>query len=137
MKRGAPSKTSDPSELNVKQRRFVEQYLIDLNGTQAAIRAGYSHNGAEVTGHRLLRHPKIAALVVEGQAKLSEKSGIDALWVLNEAADVYRAARDGDKLTEALRALDIVGKHVNVQAFKDNLGVTGDLTIKRIERTVV
>ena len=46
--------------LTAKQARFVEEYLIDLNATQAAIRAGYSEKTAAAVGHENLRKPKIA-----------------------------------------------------------------------------
>ena len=45
-------------ELNPKQQRFVDEYLIDLNGKQAAIRAGYSEKTAEVQASRLLSNAK-------------------------------------------------------------------------------
>ena len=49
--------------LRPKQARFVQEYLIDLNGTHAAIRAGYAAPSAEVTASQLLRFPKVAAAV--------------------------------------------------------------------------
>ena len=49
------------ASLNVKQKRFVEEYLIDLNATQAAIRAGYSEKTAQLTGFRAIRNDKIQA----------------------------------------------------------------------------
>ena len=52
--------------LNAKQQRFVEEYILDLNATQAAIRAGYSPKTAEVTGCKLLRNAKVAAAIQEG-----------------------------------------------------------------------
>ena len=45
--------------LNAKQNRFVEEYLVDLNATKAAIRAGYSERTAEVIGYENLRKPQI------------------------------------------------------------------------------
>src|SRR3954468_17583516 len=53
--------------LNPKQQRFIQEYLIDLNATQAAIRAGYSTKGASTQGERLLRNGEIAAAVQTGQ----------------------------------------------------------------------
>ncbi len=70
-----------------KQQRFVDEYPIDLNGTQAAIRAGYSKRGAEVTASKLLRNPKVAAAVAEAKAERSERTKIDADWVLTRLAD--------------------------------------------------
>jgi len=54
-------RTEEPQErLTAKERTFVEEYLVDLNGTQAAIRAGYSARSAAVIAHENLRKPKIA-----------------------------------------------------------------------------
>jgi len=64
--------------------RFVEEYCIDRNGTQAAIRAGYSANGAHVTAHHLLADPRVQALVVEQMARVSAEATIEAADVLRE-----------------------------------------------------
>ncbi len=55
-----------------KQERFVEEYLIDLNATQAAIRAGYSDRGADVQGCRLLGNARVALSIAERRKKLSD-----------------------------------------------------------------
>lgn len=70
--------------MNAKQQRFVAEYLIDLNGTQAAIRAGYSPKSAEVNSSRLLRNAKVAAAVAEGKAKQLSKADLSAVRVLEE-----------------------------------------------------
>jgi phage terminase small subunit len=73
-------------ELTAKQRRFAMEYLVDLNATQAAIRAGYSPNGASVTGCRLLADPKIQAVVQKHNRKREERTEITADRVLKEMA---------------------------------------------------
>lgn len=67
-----------------RQTRFVAEYLTDLNATQAAIRAGYAAKGAEVTGCKLLRVPKVAAAVAAGKAQQLAASDISAARVLEE-----------------------------------------------------
>jgi len=62
-------------KLNPKQARFVQEYLIDLNATQAAIRAGYSKKTAEQLGHQLLQKTSVSEAVVKAQARLSDKNG--------------------------------------------------------------
>jgi phage terminase small subunit len=74
------------ADLTAKQLRFVDEYLVDLNGTQAAIRAGYAEKSASVEGARLLANAKVASLVAERFAARSEKTGIDAEWVLKRLA---------------------------------------------------
>lgn len=74
--------------LTAKQECFVAEYLIDLNATQAAIRAGYSENGASVQGSKLLANAKVQAAIQEAQAKRSEKTGITQERVLLELARI-------------------------------------------------
>lgn len=69
-----------------KQLRFVEEYLIDLNATQAAIRAGYSKRSAEVTGARLLRNAKVIAALSKRQQERSERTQVTADAVIAELA---------------------------------------------------
>ncbi len=108
-----------------KQEAFAREYLIDLNATQAAIRAGYSRGTAKEQGCVLLTNPNVAQFVADGIAERAAQTGIDARWVLEQAVEVYRAARDDDKLSEALRALEHIGKHVDVGAFRERIEHTG------------
>ena len=75
--------------LTPKQQRFVEEYLVDLNATQAAIRAGYSRNSARQMGAENLTKPVIAAAVVEAKQERSVATKIDAEWVLRQAVELY------------------------------------------------
>lgn len=73
-----------PPELGPSRARFVQEYLVDLNATQAAIRAGYSAKTASVQGIRLLRNAQIAAAVQAGKRENELKSGITRKRVLRE-----------------------------------------------------
>lgn len=78
-------------KLSPKQQRFVEEYLIDLNATQAYRRAGYSvksEAAAAVEGHKLLRNPKIAEAIQEGMDARSERTQVTADRVLQELARI-------------------------------------------------
>lgn len=87
-----------------KQEQFVREYLIDLNATQAAIRAGYSKPTAEVTGSKLLRNAKVAAEVAKAKGERAEKTQVTAQMVLDElkliafarTGDYIRISPDGD-----------------------------------------
>ena len=68
--------------LTAKQRTFVEEYLVDLNATQAAIRAGYSAKTAGSVGNENLQKPDIAAAIQEAMDKRSERTEITADYVL-------------------------------------------------------
>ena len=70
--------------LTPKRARFVAEYLVDLNATQAAIRAGYSPKVANREGARLLSNVDIAALISEGKAKQLAAANLTAQRVLEE-----------------------------------------------------
>lgn len=71
-----------------KQMRFVEEYLIDLNATQAAIRAGYSPHTAKDIGCENLAKPNIAAAISQAMAERSKRTGINQDRVLQELARI-------------------------------------------------
>ena len=72
--------------LTDKQKRFCEEYLIDLNATQAAIRAGYSPKTAEQTESRLLRNVKVQEYIAKRQKELSRSTEITQERVIKELA---------------------------------------------------
>lgn len=69
------------SQLTPRQERFVQEYLIDLNATQAAARAGYSQKTAKAIGSRLLTNVAIAAAVNKGRSKQAERLEITAAGI--------------------------------------------------------
>lgn len=178
--------------LNDKQLRFVEEFLIDLNGTQAAIRAGYSEKTASEQASRLLANVKVADAIKQAMAERSERTKVDADWLLKrlaeeataDVADLYddngtlkpvkewpRIWRQGlvagietetirprgskgtgqwrgpsqdvqeeeeadeetvvtkVRLSDRIKRLELIGKHVDVQAFREKIEVelTGTL----------
>lgn len=71
-----------------KQKRFVEEYLIDLNATQAAIRAGYSPETAGAIGSENLKKPEIKNAIEKAMAERSKRTGISQDRVLQELAKI-------------------------------------------------
>nr|WP_038289860.1 terminase small subunit [Acetivibrio straminisolvens] len=71
-----------------KQQRFIEEYLIDLNATQAAIRAGYSPKTAKEIGSENLSKPNIRARIEQAMAERSKRTGINQDRVLRELARI-------------------------------------------------
>lgn len=71
-----------------KQKRFVEEYLIDLNATQAAIRAGYSPKAAYSIGSENLRKPEIRACIEKAMAERSKRTGINQDRIIIELAKI-------------------------------------------------
>lgn len=72
--------------LTPKQQRFCDEYLIDLNATQAAIRAGYSPKTAEQTASRLLRNVKVQEYIAKRQKELSRSTEVTQERVIRELA---------------------------------------------------
>ena len=94
-----PVAQSNPaSPLTDKQQRFVEEYMVDLNATQAAIRAGYSPNTAAEQGYDHLRKPQIQLAIEKARREQQERTGITADRVLREIAAV--ALADARELVE-------------------------------------
>lgn len=74
--------------LTKKQKRFVEEYLIDLNATQAAIRAGYSPETAKAIGCENLTKPNIKEYIDKAIAERSKRTGINQDRVIRELARI-------------------------------------------------
>jgi phage terminase small subunit len=131
------------SKLTDKQEMFCKEYIIDLNATQAATRASYSAKTAGVIGLENLGKPLIQARLAELMKERSERVKIDADWVLRQAVKVHERCMQAEPVTDregnatgefkfeasgANKALELVGKHVNVQAFLDKSKVEHALT---------
>lgn len=78
-----------------KWERFAQEYSVDHNAAQAAIRAGYAASNAKQQGYELLRQPRVMSLVAKHDKEKAEALGIDGQWVLAQAVDTYWAARTG------------------------------------------
>jgi phage terminase small subunit len=84
-----------------KQARFVAEYAVDMNGTQAAIRAGYSKTRAHVTASELLDDPEIAAAVAVNNRKVVEAVIGSAEWIVERAAEVVNRALNAVPVKDA------------------------------------
>ena len=78
------SKVDTDLDLTQKERIFVQEYLYDWHITRAAIAAGYTPSSAHVTGHHLLKNPKIKRYVKEVQDSIEESLGLSRMRVLHE-----------------------------------------------------
>ena len=76
------------AKLTEKQKRFVEEYLIDLNATQAAIRAGYSTKYADREGHKLVENSRVSEAIKKALAERSRRTGINQDRVIQELAKI-------------------------------------------------
>lgn len=76
------------AELTPKQQAFVDEYLIDLNATQAALRAGYSERTAYSQGQRLLKHVEVQQAIQQAQQERKQRTQVDADRVLLELSRI-------------------------------------------------
>lgn len=81
-----------------KQKRFVDEYLIDLNATQAAVRAGYSPNTAYSIGAENLKKPEIQNAIDERLEQLKSEKTADAQEVIEYLTSVMRGESEGEEL---------------------------------------
>ena len=114
---GAPEVGTLPARMTDKQTRFVEEYLVDCNATQAAVRAGYSPKTAHAIGWENLRKPEIRTGVRALLNQLTMSSAEAAMrltrWGRGSIASFVRLTADGEAVVdlstaEAQAALDLV-----------------------------
>jgi phage terminase small subunit len=86
--------------LTPKQARFVAEYLIDLNASQAAKRAGYSEKTAEQQGHQLLKKTSVAAAIAEAQSNRSERTEITQDYVLDSIFTTMERCKQAEAVTD-------------------------------------
>src|SRR6476660_10120491 len=75
-------------KLTRKQDRFIAEYLVDMNATQAAMRAGYSARNADKIGSQLLGKSRVARVIAGHQKRLAKKAGIDSESTIRSLAHI-------------------------------------------------
>lgn len=125
------------ANLTDQQELFCKEYIIDLNATQAAKRAGYSEKTAQEQGSRLLSNVMVQERITELKSDREKRLQIDADWVLKQAVKVHERCMQAEPViiggeptgeykfdsAGANKSLELVGKHVNVQAWKEKLEI--------------
>ena len=123
--------------MNPRQARFVEEFLIDVNAKEAAIRAGYSPKTAKQKGHALRQLPKIQEAIIAAIQARSKRTEAEQDWIIerlienvNRAMTVEPVMVGGVKTGEyvyqgsvANKALELLGRHEGM--FTDNFNVKG------------
>ena len=123
--------------LTAKQERFVQEYLVDLNATQAAIRAGYSVRTARAIGQENLTKPDIQAAIQAALRDRQTRTEITQDTVVEELAKIGLAEAhdysDADlKYSNKLKALELLGRHLGMFEKRDSYDVE-DVGEKRRE----
>jgi phage terminase small subunit len=103
-----------------RKQRFVAEYLVDLNGSAAAVRAGYSPRSAKQRAFELLQEPEIAAAVKLKTEKNLERVGMTVDEIMNGLAGL---AREGERDSDKIRAYELLGKYHKL--FVDKIEATG------------
>ena len=131
--------------LNQKQERFVAEYLIDLNASKAAIRAGYSEKTAGSQAFDLLKKPEIQTLIAESMKAREERTEITQDYVLNTIRNtVERCSQEQPVLdfegnptgeyrfdaSNVLKGCELLGKHLAMWTDKQQHSGEVGLTVK-------
>ena len=137
-------------KLTPKQQRFVEEYLVDLNATQAAIRAGYSARTANEQAARLLAKASVSQAIASAKAERSARVAVSADYVLNNLVEIVERSMQrapvvdmkGNHVTDedgrfvwrfdakaANRALELLGKHLGMFTDKLEADVKQDVRV--------
>lgn len=155
--------------LTDKQEMFCREYLVDLNATQAAIRAGYSGKTAQEQSSRLLSNVMVQDRISVLKSERNEQVGVDAAYVLRRLTEIdqmdvldvllangelkpikdwpraWRTTLSGMDVTEMagdsagllkkikwpdkVKNLELLGKHIDVQAFKEKVEHSGEISL--------
>lgn len=111
------------ANLTPKQQRFVEEYLIDLNATQSAIRAGYSEKTAEQQGYQLLQKTSVLKAIEEAKNQVSKRTELTVDMVVNGLLKEAQDYAEGSTQSARVSAWAHLGKHLGM--FKDKVEMTG------------
>lgn len=112
------------NKLTAKQAKFVDEYLIDLNATQAAIRAGYSKNAAQEIGSQNLSKLIIAEAIQNARNKLSERALVTQEMVVKGLLKEAESTDEGSTQGARVTAWAHLGKHLGM--FVDKVQHGGD-----------
>jgi phage terminase small subunit len=122
--------------LSPKQARFAQEYVLDSNGAQAAIRAGYSPNGARVKASQLLAKINVRAAVTAAQGEVQRQTGFtrqDVVALLFEAIEMARLQGDAQAMIRAVTELNRMHGYHAPEVKRFELNVTGEKFRQRLE----
>ena len=107
-------------KLTAKQKNFCEEYAKDSNGTQAAIRAGYSKNSAKETAYEILTYPHISKYLKELQDKVTKRNEV----TVDEIVKDLRSFMNNEDFTGSARVAAAVALGKSIGMFTDKVETT-------------
>ena len=136
--------------MNARQRKFIDEYLIDLNAAQAAIRAGYNPNSARITGAKLLTKANIRTYIDNELERLHNEKVADIQEIMEYLTSVMRGERKEETLKlagegiqtieeiavsakERIRAAELLGKRYGLFSDKVDMSITAPVVISGAE----
>ncbi len=102
------------AKVSNKEEKFCREYVIDYNGTQAAIRAGYKQSDAANRATRLLKKAEVSARVRELQQEMAERLALSQDYVVIQLVKTYNESKDCGDAKNALKALELMGRHLGM-----------------------
>lgn len=122
------------AELSPKEERFCQEYVLDYNGTKAAIRTGYKKSNAASQATRLLKKADVSARVRELQREMAERLALSQDFVVTQLIETYNQCKEATPVMRynydtgemeetgmyqfdgknALKALELLGKHLGM-----------------------
>ena len=132
-----------------RHERFCQEYIVDYNGTQAAIRVGYSAKSAKQQAARLLTNADLLARVRELQHAQVERLSVTQDFVVAQLMSTYNRCMQATPVLDmsgnetgeyqfdskgALRALELLGKHLGM--YNDKLQLTGNINTGQLDNVL-
>ncbi len=122
--------------MSPKQLRFIEEYLVDHNATQAAIRAGYSEKTAYSIGHENLKKPEIAAAIAAGEARLRRKTEVSISSQTEDMRENRDLALENKQAAAAQQCSMGIAKLHGLLVDRSEVKTTSDMTLAQVRARI-
>jgi phage terminase small subunit len=128
--------SQQPNGLTPKQDRFCREYLVDLNATQAAIRAGYSEKTAKQQGSRLLTNADVQTRISELQDEVRQRIDVKVDDVIARLIELSEKSEAAGQFAPAVRAAELLGKRLGMFVNRLEVSETAAMSDEQLIRQV-